>query len=215
MSMRRILGGIAAVCAGALLACSGVLPASAGGFQRRPSSLLKKAIEEAKKGDFFTFFHLNKVGETTEIQKRTVISFKPDKDSPFYSLVTVKVTLDNRSITQIDLILARSFIEDRKNTLFARDIAKSLLQDGLPAEDKAKVIDLIHEIASPSGSDAPTVLMRKGAQPKLPDSPSPGYLTFLGRKPMYDQKLPKSVLHLENRKVEGVDSLVITLQVKA
>ena len=57
-----------------------------------------------------------------------------------------------------------------------------------------------------------TIIKRTGDEPKLPEKPTPGYLTYLGRQPDYEHHLRGYLLHLENREVEGGAALVFSIR---
>lgn len=98
------------------------------------------SLDQAKKTDFFTWFHLTQVAQE-EVAGAKVTSFKPSGEK-FRELVTFKVTTaQNGSITVMEVILARAFVDSPQDGIFARDIAKSLLRtafaDGSDQEIKA------------------------------------------------------------------------------
>ena len=65
-------------------------------------------------------------------------AFKPSGEK-FHPLVTVKVTTDGAGrILALEMALARSFIDSPRDGIYARDIAKSFLQAGLPASRDGK-----------------------------------------------------------------------------
>lgn len=181
-----------------VLACSWALAAE---------KLLGRKIDEAKKTDFFTFFHLQQIGSDTDPQRRVVLTFKPEGEK-FRQLVTVKVTLDAREkIAGMELSLARSFVDSKMNGIFARDIAKSMLRTMLPEADETKVTDLINEIEFGFISERPVISGRR--PPKLPDQPTPGNQTFLGKRESYEQELGQTKLELRNRKSDTGESFLM------
>ena len=96
-------------------------------------ALLGAPLSDAEKhADLFTFFNLEETGATAGAAGTRVVSFKPT-GANFRPLVTVNVTVDkDGAITQIEALIARSFIGDRTNSVFARDLAKSILRAGVP-----------------------------------------------------------------------------------
>src|SRR5262249_43203830 len=102
-----------------------------------------------------------------------------------------------------------SFIDHRINGIFARDLAKSMLRSALPAADEAKAGDLINEIEFGQIGKVPG-----DRQPaKLPDTPTPGYQTFLGKQESFAVGLGQSKLELRNQKSEKEgDTLTITVR---
>jgi len=173
-------------------------------------SLLGSRLEQAKQKDFFTFFKLKETGAALALEKTSVISFKPE-GAQFRELVSVYVTLDTDSrIVAIDLVLARAFVDHKTNGIFARDIAKSLLRSAVPEEDLAAINDLANEIEYPPSSSGQTVLTVR-PPPNLPARETAGYLVYLGKGNSYERTLSNCTLKLANRRVDEVDSLLISV----
>jgi len=172
--------------------------------------LLGAPLGDAEKhADLFTFFNLEETGTTAGAAGARVVSFKPSGPN-FRPLVTINVTVDkDGAITQIEALIARSFIEDKTNGVFARDLAKSLLRAGVPAADQEAITDLTNEIEYPPSTDR-LVLSARPA-PKLPAQPSAGYLAFLGKQKEFEQALSATRLRLENRQAGGDKVLALTV----
>ena len=87
--------------------------------------------------DYFEFFHLEPIGEAQLSARGKMNSFKPT-GLAFRQVVTVYVeTNPQDSIVGIRVVLARSFIEDPQNGIFARDLIKSSLLSAVSATDAA------------------------------------------------------------------------------
>lgn len=72
--------------------------------------------------------------------------------------------------------------------------------------------DLFNEIwHSPAASP---VIRHKEAEKevKLPATPSPAYQAYLGKRRSYEPRSGDKTLRLENLKLEGVESLVISIR---
>lgn len=180
-------------------------PLDAAGFANMGENL-----EQAKQTDFFRFFNLEQT-QATRIDGNTVTSFKPS-GAKFRPLVTVKVTTGAEGrIKALEMVVLRSFIDDPQNGIFARDIAKSFLLAGLPSPRDREIADLINEIQH-QGTSTMTIIKRKGDEPKLPEKPTPGYLTYLGQQPNYEHHLRDYLLRLENGEVEGGAALVFSIR---
>ena len=150
-----------------------------------------------KESDFFSWFHLEEDGAPREEGDKKIIVFKPSGEA-FRELVTVTVTVDAEGrIREMELLLARSFVDDAVNGTFARDIAKSLLRCAVPRENQADVADLANEIEFQFSSGRPVLTARQDL-PKLPDSPTLGYQVFLGKEKRYEQLFSRCVVRLEN-----------------
>ena len=162
-----------------------------------------------KRSDLFVFFHLEETGATMNDAGERVAAFKPSGPN-FRPLVTLSVAVDKAgAISQVELLLARSFIDDETNGIFARDIAKSLLRDSVAGPGGSGAISLADEIEFHRGTDRPVLSAQPS--PKLPDAPSPGYLVFLGKQKAFEQALSGGRLRLGNRMEGGVDVLAITV----
>ena len=175
-------------------------------------SLLGMSLAEAKETEFFTWFHLEQTGTETGADQPPVVIFKPNGDA-FRALVTVRTALDNQQhIVRIELLLARSFLNDRRQGIFANDIAKSLLLDATSGADHDAIQGLANDISSnQKGRDR---LITEAPLPAPPDRPGPAYLTYLGERHMDTEQLASSTLHFENLKLGDEDWLQITLSLR-
>jgi hypothetical protein len=182
-------------------------------------SLLGMNLSAAENTDFFTWFQLQEIGRQEAAEKQTVaILFKPEGEA-VRELVTVKVSVSaQEEITAIELILARSFVNDKgPQSMLARDISKSLLLATISEIDQPALKDLVNQISSDTGyysSGTDVTVIRSSAAPKpvitdILDTPTPGYMTYLGKQPSYTQKLSNGTLDMENIKEGEVDVLQI------
>lgn len=167
-----------------------------GGLAEVTSSthLLGMTLEEAKKTDFFTFFHLKQT-TTTPIGQGgfAEVLFKPESEQ-FAKLVTVKVLVSpKQDVVGMSLHLDRTFVDHRVNGLFARDIAKSMLLATLPEKDVAQKKDLVLEVQSALG-------VRSS---ELPATPTAGYETYLGQREHDIEGLGETILCLANHKTDA------------
>jgi hypothetical protein len=180
-----------------------LMAASFGGFGMN--------LDQAKKTDFFTWFHLQQTGEQRTAQGAT-ITFKPS-GKQFRDLVTMKVTTGpDREITGMELILSRAFVDSKKDGIFARDIAKSLLRTTFATGADQDIQDLENQIEY-LGTSSQTIILHKSYKPpKLPAEPTPGYLTYLGRQQSYEHAAAGKTLQLENATIDGGKSLIISIR---
>jgi hypothetical protein len=175
-------------------------------------SLLGMSLTEAKTTEFFTWFNLGQTGTETDAEKRAVVIFKPTGDA-FHKLVTVKTALDSRQhIVRIELLLARSFLDDKRQGVFANDIARSLLLDATSGADRDAIRGLANAISS--NQKTGERLIKAVPLPAPPDRPGPAYLTYLGERHVDSEQLPSSTLHLENLKLGDQSWLQIVLSPK-
>ena len=167
-------------------------------------------LEQTKKTEFFSWFHLQQTDSKSQNGKQ-VVSFKPSGPK-FHHLVTVNITTAaGEGLQAVELVLCRSFIDSPREGVFARDIAKSFLLTGLAAPRDPAITDLINEIQYQDTSGALVLRHKAVKTPKLPASPTPGYRTYLGRQPGYEHRVPGFLVRLENTAREGVSVLVVTI----
>lgn len=173
-------------------------------------AFLGTQIEDAQRQDFFSFFRLLEAGRTEGKDGSTMITFKPLNSPKFKDLATVHATTDKGGkILAIDLQLARSFIEDRTNGIFARDIAGSFISGVAGTTDTAAVKDLVNEIKFPKDTGG-TLILTGTPPPKVPDQPTDGYSTYLGKRKDFEQILTGKTLSMENRNEGGAEILSIS-----
>ena len=174
----------------------------------RRGRLRWRRIEEAKQTDFFRWFSLAEAGSAEGGVGTTVITFRPEGDK-FRDLVKLDVSLDGGGIiSALRLTLAKSFVDDHGDGVFARDIAKSFIRDALPDEDEGAARGLADEIEY--RNDFP--VLSRALRPRLPDAPSEGFLTFVGRGQLYEQGLSRSCLRIEQVQDDGRAAVAITVR---
>ncbi len=165
----------------------------------------------AETADFFRFFHLERVAAPADVDAAGAIDYRPS-GGKFRALVRVRVVTDGRGvITSMSLVLLRSFIDDPTNTVFARDIAKSFLQDAPPREDAALLADLSADIEKRGNSSAP-LIVGPNYRPPTGD-PSPDYAVFTGemQKPA-KRALPQTEFGMAPTTEDGKPALTITIE---
>jgi len=154
-------------------------------------------LDEFRKTDLFTFFHLQQTDSIKDAAQRSTVIFKPTAQQ-FRPLVTMKVSIDeDDNILGMELVIARSFLKSQDSP-FARDIAASFLKLAIPRHDIGKVEPLVRAVRSH-------------------DDPGPyqsAYKTFSGTQRVYGQKLAESRLHFENLNVSETESLVISVALR-
>jgi hypothetical protein len=152
-----------------------------------------------RKGHFFTWFHLDPLGDPVPASSgRTWHCFRPD-GAAFRALVELDVLTDaSGRILQSRLGLDRVFVDHPRNGIFARDLVKSYLQWGLAEAAGAEAQALIENIGNPAAAGVP-VLMRRGAAPPPPgEDTTGGYLAYLGRRASAEAVLGNSKLTIAN-----------------
>jgi hypothetical protein len=155
--------------------------------------------------DYFQFFNLEPTGSAEPLANET--SFKP-AGPDFRQLVTVYVETDSKQvISGLRVVIARSFIDDPKNGVFARDLIKSTLLAAVSASDAASLGDLETEILYRDRKG--TILTR--SEPQLSATPSAGYLVVSGASSSWETKVRSGKIRLSNQNEENRRSLVITI----
>jgi hypothetical protein len=176
-------------------------------------TLLGMRLSEAEKTDFFSWFHLREIDRQKDDQGQTTVVFKPEGES-VREFVTVKVVLqDQDKIMAIQLILSRSFVDDRRtNGVLARDISKSLLLAAIRDAEQGPIHDLVEAIQSYAQNSDMIVFSKKPQ--KQPDLLTPGYQAYLGQQQLYTKELSSAVLTMENTEEGGAELLAIKVSVK-
>jgi hypothetical protein len=132
-----------------------------------------------QKSDLFVFFNFAPIGKKTS-NGTTVTSFKPTGDA-FRPLVTLEVTTCPRDAIQVlRLFVSRSFIDDRKQSIYAADLVKSFLGNAevsSPADDIAR---LAREISARAMAGSPVPILTVGPNPQAPSQISAAYHTYSG-----------------------------------
>lgn len=179
-------------------------------------ALLGAKLADAKKTDFFTFFHLEESGPAAKVPNSggTQWTFKPS-GAAFRELVTVEVWVSAADrIEEMHLTLAREFIAHPQNGRFANDIAKSFLRSALPKDDQVAVADLLNEIEyrPPPGDASRMIVGPNYKPPRLPAEPTPGFRTYRGEQPEFRVNLPHGWLRMNNLSDSGRVKLEITVR---
>jgi hypothetical protein len=170
-------------------------------------ALVGMPLDEAARTEFFQWFHL----EPTDRPDARTVSLKPG-GSDFRELVTVTARTDDiNRITAIELVLARSFIEDPRQGMFAADIAKSFLAAALAPPDRAHMQHLIDTIAH-GGTYARPILTAMPRDQNLEiERESAPYQVWLGRNPRWRRPFDTVLLRLENVEDGSASSLRISV----
>jgi hypothetical protein len=147
----------------------------------RPAMSAPLNLQTEQKSDFFSFFHLIPDGSPVAIAgAQSWQSFRPSGPS-FHNLVEVDILTDkDGTIREARIGLDRSFINDPRNGVFARDIAKSFLTWSV-RDPSPQTVSLIANLADLSGAGS-TVIVRDSAAPPPPDATGL-YGVYLGPAP--------------------------------
>ena len=138
----RLSSFFSAVCCLILLAFSIAAPPALAS-----NSIYGLDIRQAFSKDLFSFFRFRLSGVSVTKDGFTQLQFRPPKASPFRSFVKIFVTLDESGkIRRMRMLLSRKFIDDKRQGMFARDVAKSFVQAAVPPEDSDAARSLVNEI---------------------------------------------------------------------
>jgi hypothetical protein len=142
--------------------------------------MIGSTLSAAEKTDFFVFFNFAPVGETNQADGTRDTSFKPTGDA-FKALVTLHVGTDASGvITKLDLVVARSFIDDPRIGIYAADLVKSLLIGVAATSAGDEVNSLAVEIATRAIKKMPGKLLTAQPLPQVAATPSAAYHTYVG-----------------------------------
>jgi hypothetical protein len=157
---------------------------------------LGERINDAKRTDLFTWFHLEQTESAKNSAGHEVTTFR--SSGQFRALASLDLTTDNSGrLLAADLRLLRSFVNDQANTVFARDFANSLIRLATSGRDKMWTEPLMNQIEY----DVPghtTVFMHGGPSVTLPEHRTEDYLAFLGEKQEVTRELSLTRLKLTN-----------------
>jgi hypothetical protein len=174
--------------------------------------LIGQDIDQAQRHDFFRWFHLGVAGGEQDGGGRTRVDFRPTGNS-FHGLVVVSTWLGaNEQVQCLRMTLERRFIDDPRQGMFARDIAKSLLRVASPQDAPSELGDLINEIEFDwAGVSVPIISAVGRPRPTLPQPPTRGYLVYLGQSPGHEVTWISGSVRLENADGPSGQRLDITV----
>jgi len=167
-------------------------------------------IDDAKKTDLFTWFHLKQTATGKNAAGHRVATFR-STSGQFGPLAALDVTTDEGGrLLDLDLRLHRSFIDDPATTAFARDFAKSFLRSATAERDEPWIGPLLKQIEF----DIKGLVLFGKSPPdaSLPSQPTEDYLTFLGQKERMTRALSLTNFSMTNLAAKKDSELVISLE---
>ncbi len=119
-----------------------------GGSDRDESfSVFGSSLVDAYRKNFFDHFRFRAIGMSITNDGFTEVMLRLPRNSRFRPFLSVYVALDKSGkIMRTKMHLKRRFIEDKMQSAFARDFAKSFVQASVPDGDLDKVRMLSNEI---------------------------------------------------------------------
>jgi hypothetical protein len=160
--------------------------------------------------DYFRFFNLEPIGPTQHLENgEQLLAFKPS-GAAFRDLVTIYVRTDPKGlISMFRVVIARSFLDDPRSGVYARDLIKSSLMDCVNESDAGNLKELADEIQF---RDLKGPLLVRSKLPTLPAMPSAAYLVVNGTTSAWETKLSSSKIKLTNETEENRPALVIEIR---
>lgn len=164
------------------------------------------------RSDFFTWFHLEPQGGAQTTPEGVTSEFKPSGPA-FHSHVTLRVRsgLDG-TIEEVWLEIARDFIDNPKEGIFACDLAKSFLRNAASHIDRPILSGLAAEIEALATTTRPLIVA--GTREPKPDSArplSPAARTFFGREKLWETRLSSRRLKLSHDKAGEILQIALTV----
>jgi hypothetical protein len=176
-----------------------------------PLGFIEMSLDEATKTHFFEWFGF--AAAASPVAGTAV--FKPG-GSKFQDLATLSVIFGaNRRIASVDLAIARSFIQDPREGMFAADLGKSFLEAALPPDDRTAMQHLIDTIGHGGTYERPVITGAPGPANLQILRDSAPYLVWLDRNPYWQRPVGVVSLRLENTQLHGAVVLRITVGAKA
>lgn len=167
-------------------------------------------IKQAKETDFFRWFSLTETGSAKDENGRKVVTFRPESEK-FHGLVSLDVVLhEDGTIAVVHLSLARAFVEDEIDGIFARDIAKSFIRAAIPVADESSVTAVANEIEYRHNFAVITGIAAS-ERPQLPPQPTEGFLAFVGRQQLYEGAFSQSRIRIEQADNDSGKAVVISI----
>jgi hypothetical protein len=163
------------VSVGSLFAfAGGVLPAKESGLMGAHLATTRNT------NDFFLFFNFEPIGTEKLPGTTQLTTFKPSGDA-FKALVTLCVTTNFRgTIQKLQLFIARSFIDDPKQCVYAADLAKSFLRQASFPLSQDAIDSLAIEIEARTMAGSTATILTSRPSPSLSSIPSAAYQTYAG-----------------------------------
>jgi hypothetical protein len=166
-------------------------------------------IEDAKKTELFTWFHLEQVRTSKDDNGHGVVSFRPTGPT-FHALAELSVTIDtdNRLLAE-DLTILRAFIDDPNQGVSARDLAGSFIRAVVPQRDQGRLEPLATQIWYDLHGQT---VLRGATNVRLPAKPTDDYLVFLGRTQEFRRPLSRSLFTIKDEDVGGPARVVMSVE---
>jgi hypothetical protein len=157
-------------------------------------------LDEERKGEFFAWFNLEERSAPLPRHEGDMQYFFHPAGDAFQQFVKLDLTVArDGDIVGAELAIDRDFVEDARNSPFARDIAKSFLTWALRHEPSGRARPLVDNIASLANSSVPVIMRADAPPPCPPVDDTGGYAVYLGQRAAAEIALERLRLGLRNR----------------
>lgn len=179
------------------------------------------SLAKAQKMDVLTHFHFQEVRRKTTESGDTLVMFAA-RCMDSVSIISFMVVGKEEKIRLASLVMHRSFIDEPKLGVFARDLAKSFLAQAVPEADLPQLKTTIAEITFGGETPQPVTVGKWTAKvvtgamtpdglkqidpssiPKLPVKPTPAYAAYLGKEKQFEQNYSHCKIYIINNKGDG------------
>jgi len=161
--------------------------------------------------DFYRFFHLAEAARSAPTAG-SATSYRPT--GPFGDLVTFAVgTAADGAIVELTLHVGRSFVEDPRNGIFARDVVASFVREAAANEGHEDgIAALLHELwtrplTRPQNWNHAVAYTDENPLPPMPRRPgdfSGVFGVYCGSDAAATTRLRDTYLHVSNDHVAGI-----------
>lgn len=155
------------------LVVAALLLTSSGAAWAEP--ILGHTLVQALRTDLFTHFSLEEEAPSAN----GTHTYRPHADL-FKYLVVVTVSTNGDKIDSMKLNVARTFVEDTANGIFARDLTKSFLLEAVPPADQFRYTGFLDSLWK-----------------RVPGG-GPGYEVYLGKKDSWSDNGDASFVEMSN-----------------
>jgi hypothetical protein len=164
--------------------------------------------------DFYEFFHFGVVDEVGAGKGATRATHRTEGGFRDRVLLTVTVVADGQ-IDALSLQVARSFIDDRRDGIFARDAVSSFIREGAVGQGfEYGFAHLLRDIrTSPLYRRGGVVYTDSNPVPPTPPMPGdfiPAFGVYCGAAASFAARLEHIDLRMSNDRFDGVGALTVS-----
>jgi hypothetical protein len=169
-------------------------------------------VDDVFATDFYGFFHLEEVTKTSPANGGTMASHR--NSGPFRELVVLQVAADaDNQLDWLALRVVRSFVDDPREGVFARDVVASFIREGTAGQGYADAFAaLLEDLRSRSFGCREVSYLDSNplpALPRLPGDLGPAFGVYSGAEASFATRLANTDLRLSNERFDGVGALTV------